>query len=148
MKPAHTPKPAGHGHAARPVVLVVPFAAMHSVNGRTIPVHGWQVLSPEYRAALTEARLLIRKQWRGPAWTCDLALTIRLYWPDARRRDESNYLKLLEDALMPTAIVDDHQITDTRAIRAGIDRLRPRGELELVPAGWSDPATLPPEAAA
>lgn len=119
-----------------PVILTIPFAALASVNGRTIPVGNRQILSPEYRKALTDARLLVAKQWRGPAWTSEASLTIRFYWPDARRRDETNYVKLLEDALMPRAVVDDAQITDTRTIRAGVDPRRPRAELELIPAGW------------
>jgi Holliday junction resolvase RusA-like endonuclease len=116
-----------------PVILTVPLAAMQSVNRRLIPMRGRLRLSPAYRQALVEARLLVARQWRGPAWTCPVALTIRFYWPDQRRRDESNYCKLLEDALMPRALVDDAQVVETRVLRAGLDPVRPRAELELIP---------------
>jgi Holliday junction resolvase RusA-like endonuclease len=128
-----------------PVVLTIPFAAMASVNDRTIPTAtGRQILSESYRRALTDARLLVAKQWRGLPWDIEASLTIRFYWPDKRRRDETNYVKLLEDALMPRALKDDAQIYDTRTIRAGIDPQRPRAELELVPRGWGAVVYFPP----
>lgn len=116
-----------------PVILTVPLAALASVNRRLVPVRGQLRLSPTYREALVEARLCVAKQWRGLPWAMPAALTIRIYWPDRRRRDESNYVKLLEDALMPRALVDDAQLVETRVIRAGVDARRPRAELELVP---------------
>lgn len=119
--------------APHPVVLTIPLAAMVSVNRRLVPVRGQLRLSPKYRQALVEARLCVAKQWRGLPWRLPAALTIRIYWPDRQRRDESNYVKLLEDALMPRALVDDAQLVETRVIRAGVDAARPRAELELVP---------------
>ncbi len=53
------------------------------------------------------------------------ALDLRVYWPDAKRRDLSNVLKGLEDALNGIVWADDSQIDDLRVV-GKIDREAPR----------------------
>lgn len=53
-------------------------------------------------------------------------LTVRIWWPDARRRDADNVLKATQDALNHVVWTDDSQITETRTVVEGIDRENPR----------------------
>jgi crossover junction endodeoxyribonuclease RusA len=60
---------------------------------------------------------------------------IRLWFPDARRRDVGNYPKLIVDTLCEVWGIDDNwQVIPRLTVEAmGIDRERPRAELEIVP---------------
>jgi Holliday junction resolvase RusA-like endonuclease len=68
------------------------------------------------------------------AITAPVGLTVRVYFPDARKRDAGNLRKLVTDALQGAAVIaDDCLIHDERWIRAGIDRQNPRAELTITP---------------
>ena len=75
----------------------------------------------------------IRMATRGvlKEWTGDLHLTVRCYFPDARRRDADNVLKAVQDALNGFVYVDDSQVVSATVTKA-IDRDEPRTEVEVV----------------
>lgn len=53
------------------------------------------------------------KKWHGP-----LAMRVRTYPPDRRKRDTSNLLKCLEDALQDSGVfMDDYQIVEHHLCR-------------------------------
>jgi len=111
--------------------LVIPFAKLCSVNRRTTPGN-WRGVSKEWRAALAMARTAVEEQWGGlPPFTGPVAVVFDFYWPDARTRDLSNWVKLPEDALIDVAYVDDSQIVEAAHRDQGIDREHPRVEITV-----------------
>lgn len=62
------------------------------------------------------------------------SLTIALYFGDARRRDASNFVKVLEDALMEAIGGDDSDVQELYVTRA-LNRANPRAEVVLRSAG-------------
>lgn len=62
-----------------------------------------------------------------------LHLTVRLYFPDHRKRDLDNALKLLFDAVAAALAFDDSQIDELHVSR-GYDPAAPRAEVRLL---WS-----------
>lgn len=59
----------------------------------------------------------------GGPFTGKLAVTINAWMPDKRRRDLSNVLKALEDAMTYAGFwEDDSQICDLRITRAGVEK--------------------------
>src|SRR5690606_14474280 len=111
------PRMAGEGVVSEPVRLTLPWSVLVPVNRRTNPA-GWgkmrgrQFLTREYRDAQRTAELLVQSQVRGkrPRFTAPVAMTLRFYEPDRRRRDPSNLLKLVEDALTGVVYDDDSRI--------------------------------------
>jgi Holliday junction resolvase RusA-like endonuclease len=61
--------------------------------------------------------------------TGPVAVSLRVYWPDARHRDLDNMAKVV-DALNGAAWVDDSQIVEWH-IYGAIDRVNPRLEIEI-----------------
>jgi crossover junction endodeoxyribonuclease RusA len=61
-------------------------------------------------------------------------MTLRVFWPDRRRRDLDNVTKQIGDALQGVAYRDDSQITAWH-VTAEIDRERPRVEVEIREVG-------------
>lgn len=121
-----------------PVTLTLPWSVLISTNQRTNPA-GWgrmkgrQFLTREYRAALNAAEQLVQGQVRGerPRFTGPVALEMRFFEPDRRRRDPSNLVKLIEDAMAGVVYQDDAQICRSMWERAGVDRRDPRVEIRV-----------------
>lgn len=131
---------------ARTPVLVVPSLTLlvpvppslnnAYTNGRG---HGRRVLTAEgreYKATVAEL-LLCRAQ---PSGGFELAigrkdarigLALRLYFPNRQRRDISNCVKLLEDALAECLCFDDRCVDRLLVERAGIDKANPRCEVTI-----------------
>ena len=116
-----------------PWKVLVPDNARHEVlrvkgGGRRIG------LTTKYRLALSAASLLAGHQWGQRPLLRDLVkLRVVLHEPDKRRRDISNYLKLIQDCLVRVAFVDDSQISHVEVIRGKLDRINPRADIELSP---------------
>lgn len=115
------------------VRLTLPWDVLAQVNHRlTSRGRGpGLTLSADYRAKKHAAEMLVQAQVRGerPRFTGPVEMTLRFYEPDRRRRDPSNLLKLVEDALSGTVYDDDHRIHRQAWERAGVDRERPRVEI-------------------
>lgn len=97
-------------------------------NGRG---HGRRVLTAEgrdYKARV--AGQVLNTSSLGWA-TGRPALTMRLYFPNRQRRDITNCVKLLEDALSEALGFDDCRVDRLLVERAGIDPVNPRCEVTL-----------------
>lgn len=82
-----------------------------------------------YRQAVLDEWLQAQQQGLGRQ---RIRLVIDAHVPDARRRDLDNLTKCALDAMQAARVFeDDSQIDDLRIRRAGIDRARPRLEVEL-----------------
>lgn len=74
-----------------------------------------------------------KSQMKGAPMTGRLFASIRFYFPDARKRDLDNALKVTQDCLTGIAFADDSQI-DMLLMSRNIDRQRPRVEITLMSA--------------
>ena len=72
-----------------------------------------------------------RCRWKPDA-DARYALTVRLYFADARRVDADNCVKSLADALQPFVVRDDAQITEWHAYKYHDESEQPRAEVEVV----------------
>ncbi len=104
-----------------------------TTNHAYATVNGRRVLSAAGRVFKQEVRLLARLAANAQEWIPEApwSLTLRLYFPTARRRDLSNTVKLLEDAISEALGFDDSQIDRLVVERAGVDKARPRAEVVL-----------------
>jgi Holliday junction resolvase RusA-like endonuclease len=112
------------------VRLTFPWSVLVPDNRRTAPFRGRQVLTHEYRQAKEAMFMLARMQYRGPQFRQrGLAIHAVLFVPDNRRRDPTNYAKMIQDALQGVVYVDDSQLDDCRYTRGGLDPANPRVEI-------------------
>jgi Holliday junction resolvase RusA-like endonuclease len=104
-------------------------------NARHGLMKGRIVLTARYRDALTFASILARSAMKGrQPLTSRVTLVAMFHEPDRKRkRDITNYAKLLCDSLVGAAIADDSQIDDARYIRGAIDPNDPRVVVTLTP---------------
>lgn len=101
--------------------------------------HGRRVLTAEGRGykATVEALLLYKARTSGGfelaigRKDARIGLTLRLYFPNRQRRDISNCIKLLEDALAECLCFDDCRVDRLLVERAGIDKADPRCEVTI-----------------
>jgi Holliday junction resolvase RusA-like endonuclease len=96
-------------------------------NGRG---HGRRVLTAEGRAYKASVAILLLTAQPLPAGV-RIALAIRLWFPTKRRRDITNCVKLLEDALAESLGFDDCAVDRVLVERAGYDAARPRCEVQV-----------------
>lgn len=126
--------------------LTLPWSCLCSVNQRTVSFRGEQILSRKYRDCLGSAKSEVMRQIiedRSLRWTPNATLLgdrkcrarAVFCYPDKRRRDATNYVKLLEDALQGPGRVmdDDSQIVEWSIADVGLDRKRPRVEITVEP---------------
>ena len=114
--------------------IVLPWQSLRPDNHRLMPVvrgkRAFLITAPEYRAAKREAELRMAAQWRGRMLEGDVSLHAVLWVPDKRKRDVTNYSKLLQDAMTGIVFADDAQVV--RALwEKKLDRDNPRVELTL-----------------
>lgn len=120
--------------ADAPLTLPLP----PSTNNLYRNVHGkGRVLNKEGREYKQLARMLAMGA-RLPLLRCDVLLEMTVYFPNRRRRDLSNTLKIVEDALKGVAYADDSQVARIVLTRR-YDNANPRAEVTVEP--WS--ASLP-----
>jgi Holliday junction resolvase RusA-like endonuclease len=122
------------------ISLHSPWVVLVRDNARHGLSRGRIILTREYRDKLEAARLLVAFAMAGHSpLVCRVALVATFHEPDrSRKRDVTNYAKLLCDALVGRAIGDDSQIDDARYVRGAIDPKDPRVEVTiqaLAPAG-------------
>lgn len=122
---------------SRPLVLPLPPSANNLY--RNVPGKG-RVLNKTGREYKQLARMLAMGA-RMPMLRGDVALTMVVYFPNRRRRDLSNTLKVVEDALKGIAYGDDSQVADIH-LRRRYDAANPRAEV------WAEPFAEDADAAA
>lgn len=98
------------------------------INGRRM-----RVLNKKGKLWREDARLMAMIWAKRNRWTkSDGKVVMRLwfYYPDKRRRDSHNFLKLLADSLEGILYEDDKMLLP-QIIDFEVDRERPRVEIEL-----------------
>jgi Holliday junction resolvase RusA-like endonuclease len=104
---------------------------------RNVPGIG-RVLTGEARQYKTGAALITRSAAGLAGWEyrkgSRLALVLTLHFADHRRRDASNTIKLIEDAIAAALDFDDSVIDLVMAWRAMTDKENPRCEVMLAVA--------------
>lgn len=71
---------------------------------------------------------------KEPITRCDMH--VRLYFPDRRDRDLSNYIKAVEDFLVGHKILmdDNHTVITRQTLESrGVDAKHPRAEISILP---------------
>lgn len=71
-----------------------------------------------------------RTRWSTPPAGRKVVMRYWVWWPDARRRDPSNLLKVLDDTFQGVLYEDDRTLLP-QAMDYHIDRKNPRVEIEL-----------------
>ena len=99
-----------------------------------VPMHG----RVPVKAAKKRRRKPVRRQRVGIALAVagatpqpPYALHLSVWMPDAARRDLSNTIKALEDAIFGVLHKDDSTVVELHAYKRGIDRKRPRIDVVL-----------------
>ncbi len=121
--------------------IVLPWKYLAQCNHRLMPVirktprgmKAMLITAPTYRAAKGNAEYAIRQQWKGSPLSGPIQLVALCYFPDHRKRDASNYIKLVEDALSGIAYKDDSQIHRSVWELAGYDKDNARIEITVTP---------------
>lgn len=87
------------------------------------PKQGTHIISRQGRAYRSAVFFLIFDQLNHrPELAGRLSVSYRLYPPDRRKRDLSNTLKALEDAMQHARVfLDDEQIDQVELMRCGVD---------------------------
>lgn len=122
--------------SAPTVHIVLPWPALASSNERN-KRRGGRAHSAAYVASrdaiyLTGMAQLRERRTALPAFADGPVLVrLRFHPPDKRRRDESNFLKVLLDGLNGIAWKDDSQVTAWHGSREAVDPKRPRVEIEV-----------------
>lgn len=111
--------------------LSVPWRVLVSDNQRHGMGRGKIILTQKYRSALLQMRTV----FASPCWRLmegDIAVTVTLHEPNAsRKRDLSNFSKLLHDAMIGTILVDDSQIQRMTYQRGPVDPENPRADITV-----------------
>lgn len=99
------------------ITLTLPYPP--SVNHLYAVVNGRKVLSAKGRAYLLAVDESVHRQLWGQSFgSARVAYTATVFPPDHRRRDLSNLVKAVEDALTKAGVWnDDSQVDDLRWIR-------------------------------
>lgn len=125
--------PVAEGEAPRDLRLTLPWAVMTPDNRRFHPGRG-HVLTTRYRQGKEAVFLLAMAQTKPPRPVFPLeAVKVGLvfFMPDKRRRDPTNLLKGLLDALEGAVYADDKQIEALSWRKGALDRENPRVELTV-----------------
>ena len=121
-----------------PPVITLPFKALTRDNDRHALLkrgRGWAIGSTEkYRTSLLACGHLANAQYArqgGERLKGSVKLTIVLHEPDKRHRDIGNYVKMIADALIAIAYIDDSQVDELIVKRGERDKLNPRAEITV-----------------
>jgi len=91
---------------------------------------GKRIMTSECRNYKEAMHLQIKSLIRKPFKHLRL-IRYYFYWPDNRRRDVDNALKILRDTFKGSLVVDDSwQFISCECINSSIDRKNPRVEIE------------------
>jgi Holliday junction resolvase RusA-like endonuclease len=116
------------------VTLTIPWKFLVADNAKYGVIRGRMLLRAEYRAAKDTIQHIARRAMLETQMAeGDVTLHAKLYMPDARRRDATNYAKLVQDSLQGAVYADDTQIKVATWEHCGIDRDNPRCEIAVSP---------------
>lgn len=111
------------------------FVAVKSRNGAPK-----LLMRKMYREAKKRAGETVKSQVGDqPPLTMKLELRAVFYEPNRHRRDLSNYIKLVHDAMSGLVYEDDSQLSDVHWVRGGIDKEAPRVEITVREVFWPKP---------
>lgn len=114
------------------VQLSIPWQYLVPDNAKYGVIKGRMLLRAPYRAAKDTIQHIARRAMQGrPMLEGDLIWEAKLYMPDARRRDATNYAKLCQDSCQGSIYADDTQIKQATWINAGICRENPRCDIRV-----------------
>lgn len=117
-----------------PLRVRIPWSALVSDNDKYTVAHGKLVLTDPYRAAKKAIGNAGADAMGGfPHLDGPLSLTARVWMPDNRPHDLTNFCKVVHDGLEKVVYRADSQLYDVRWIRAGVDVDAPRCELTISP---------------
>lgn len=116
------------------LVLTLPPSVNHMYRNARIGNRTIRILSPAAKAWYEES-ILVASIWRKKQkWTTAQNKTIVYLWyyfPDKRKRDTHNTIKLLLDCLQDALIFTDDRYAIPRIMDYEIDKLSPRVEIEF-----------------
>jgi len=72
----------------------------------------------------------VKEQYKWPLITSRVCVSIKLFFPDRRRRDWDNFHKLTMDSLQWIVLKDDAQIVRAE-VEKRIDKYKPRCEINI-----------------
>lgn len=115
------------------VSLPIPPSVNHCYVRRRVHGRVMNVLSGKAAKWMERARDTCIVAMKEQGWECrdgeKVIVNMWVYWPDRRRRDAHNLLKLICDALEGSVCVDDRWML-TRIMDFDVDRENPRVEIE------------------
>lgn len=127
---------------AWPVRILLPWSHLVSDNDKDVArlitrANGpaaIKVITREYAKAKEQiANLAKGKVGDAAAHAGPLALTVRVWVPDERIHDMTNFCKLVHDALEGVVYENDRWLYDVHWTRAGVDVDAPRAEITCSP---------------
>lgn len=124
--------------AAREITVLLPWSMLVPDNERMAPAMRGKraalVMALEYRNAKKRAAALARTQVSIAPFTGPVKLVARLIEPNNHRRDLTNYVKLVHDALTGVAFLDDSQIVEAHWIKQGVNIDAPGLDIRITAA--------------
>lgn len=113
--------------------LILSVDVPPSLNHLYATVKGHRTLSARGRSYKKDTGWIIKQEALQQAWEGGerYSLTMRLWFKSRQRRDLSNTIKVLEDSLSEALGFDDTCIDRLVVERVGVDKERPRCEVEL-----------------
>lgn len=117
--------------------ITLPWGCLVSDNLRKgLAKEAWR----RYKAGRDAAHMVALSQVRGerPRFRCPVNVELLFWLPDERKRDPSNLLKAVLDALKAVAYDDDSRVRSLSFLVMGVDKDNPRVEITV-----TDRATNP-----
>lgn len=101
------------------------------LNQKFFVRNGRNILSSKYRDAKTALQLEIATQCDFEPLGRNVAVTIRQYYGDKRKRDVDSWVKILLDAMSEIVYIDDVQVTELHCYKE-VDKENPRVVIQVV----------------
>jgi Holliday junction resolvase RusA-like endonuclease len=114
------------------LTLSIPWKYLVADNAKYGVLRGRMLLRPQYRASKDTIQAIARRAMSDTQpCLAHVTLHAKLYVPDLRRRDATNYAKLIQDSLQGAVYTDDTQIKRATWEHCGIDRENPRCDVTI-----------------
>lgn len=120
----------------RLVILGTPPSVNHLYANAMVKGRRMRVLNSRGKQFFEDTKLVAmiwakKSNWKKPEKEKKIIMKLWFYFPDKRRRDTHNCLKVLLDSLEGTLYEDDKTVLP-RIMDYEIDRMNPRTEIEVV----------------